>query len=124
MTDQKPDEHVSKRPNIVRGTTCGNPCPTILSGDVTGLKCGLETDRHGRHAGDHRTARTVERVGRIKYSWKNRDRVRTGPPVIQLEARTNPYLTGQMRKPPTCECPDWWLMRGPKEHIAPCRLLS
>jgi len=77
--------------NIVRGTRCGEPCPELLSGPHSPLKCTLETDRHGQHMGDHRCNLTVDRIGKIKFSWKNRSRIKgvqvtysSGPPVVDL----------------------------------------
>jgi|SRR6185295_2435424 len=127
-----PVQEAANRPEIVRGTRCGKPVPKSLSGDLSGLQCTLETTDTGHHAGDHRTSHTVHGVGKIKYSWKNKERFRAGtlvvysggPPVIDDLAEThNPYLTGEMRKKPECACPPWWKDTGSKMHHSPCRLI-
>lgn len=120
------------RSAIVRGTRCGVACPESLSGSLKGLKCSLETTGDGRHAGDHRTSHTIHRVGKVKFSWKNKNRATgpvvtfsSGPPVIDLreDATQNPYLTGVVRKVIECECPSWWIAQGSKMHHSPCRLI-
>lgn len=118
-----------KRPNMDRGTECGDTAPARLTGDLGPVRCRLALDRDGRHSGDHRGRASIPHVGKAVFSWKQKKGTQirhvAGPPVIDLreDAQQNPYLTGQMRKAPVCACPEWWRDQGQKMHHSPCTLV-
>lgn len=103
---------------------CGDLVPPALAGGLGPKVCSLEVGKNGLHAGDHKAHKTIPHVGRITWKWKNRNPAPfSQPPVINLPLHTNDYLTGQVRKKPSCSCPDWWSEQGQKMHHSPCVLV-
>lgn len=80
------------RSAIIRGTHCGTLCPESLSGPLGPVKCSLETNGEGLHDGDHRAHVTVHRVGKAKFSWRNKNKPSRQPPVIVLPVPTASHV--------------------------------
>lgn len=105
--------------------TCRAVAPDALTGNLGALKCSRAVTRAGNHAGEHKAHKTIPGVGRITVSWKqahHAGRPSVYRPEVALPKKTNPYLTGQARKPEQiCACPDWKVGIG---HISPCPLVG
>lgn len=104
---------------------CRAQAPEALSGNLGPFYCTREVNRDGEHAGEHKANKKVLGVGRITVQWKqahHAGRPAVYRPEVVLHKKTNPYLTGQMRKvEEICACPDWKMGIG---HIPPCPLVG
>jgi hypothetical protein len=100
---------------------CTQRVPQALCGPLSPLpQCTLTTPT-GTHTGEHRARLVMVNVGKVVFKWKGaRRKIKPPPPIISFGAKTNPYLTGQLRKEPICECPGWWKEQGSKMHHSPC----
>jgi hypothetical protein len=111
-------------PSMTAERQCGTHVPEALSGTLRPGTCTLVVGADGTHTGDHKAHLTIPKVGRVTFRWKGtRVRFVEGPPVVDLNEPTNPYLTGQMRKGPDCACPTYWKEQGQKMHHSPCVLV-
>lgn len=73
---------------------CGDVAPEAVSGSWSPVRCSREVNRRGVHSGDHKAHRTILRVGRVNFHWKQAAHVErsTPPPEIELPGEPEPWV--------------------------------